>query len=178
MLDYLVEVNELPKSISQQCYIIKCYSFGGFEIRLVRKTEKYVYNYFIPSGLLVVVSWVKTKKKYRKENHEIKCFENFYKLQISFVIPPEIVPGRAGLLVTLMLVLVNLFLNITSKSPNTDSLTAISCWMIGCILFVALALMEYAIILFSKHVLSFNKTKKRPNQVQSSTVICKTDGSR
>ena len=84
-------------------------------------------------------------------------------LQISFIIPPEIVPGRAGVLVTVMLVLVNLFLNITSKSPNTDSLTAISCWMIGCILFVALALMEYAIILFSKHIISF----KNPYSVKS-----------
>ena len=99
------------------------------------------------------------------KSHKIKIIKKYisYTLQISFIIPPENVPGRAGVLVTVMLVLVNLFLNITSKSPNTDSLTAISCWMIGCILFVALALMEYAMILFSKHVLSF----KNPYSVKS-----------
>ena len=164
-MDYLVEVNELPKSKTKQCFAIGCFSRGGFEIGLVRKTEKYVYNYFIPSGLLVIVSWVKTKKISWKENYRVKCFEIFYKLQISFVIPPEIVPGRAGVLVTVMLVLVNLFLNITSKSPNTDSLTAISCWMIGCILFVALTLMEYAIILSSKHVLSFKNSHSLKSKI-------------
>ena len=57
------------------------------------------------------------------------------------------VPGRMALLVTLFLVLLNIFINITSKSPNTKSLTSISAWVIACIIFVYGALIEYGFIL-------------------------------
>ena len=50
----------------------------------------------MPSGLFVVVSWV------------------------SFLIPPEVVPGRMALLVTLFLVLTNIFNTITNISPNVE----------------------------------------------------------
>ena len=45
---------------------------------------------------------------------------------VSFLIPPEIVPGRMTLLVTIFLVLINIFNNVTSNSPNVEGLTAIS----------------------------------------------------
>jgi hypothetical protein len=50
-----------------------------------RNKLKYISLYYLPSGLFVVVSWV------------------------SFLIPPEIVAGRMSLLITLFLVLVNIF---------------------------------------------------------------------
>ena len=73
--------------------------------------------------------------------------------QISFVIPQEVVPGRMGLLITLLLVLVNLFISITANSPNTDSLTWISVWVMACIIFVQVAVMEYGCILLFKYVM-------------------------
>ena len=69
---------------------------------LNRNSLKYIINYYLPSGLFVLVSWV------------------------SFLIPPEIVPGRMTLLVTIFLVLINIFNNVTSNSPNVEGLTAIS----------------------------------------------------
>ena len=63
-------------------------------------------------GLFVVVSW------------------------ISFVVPPDVIPGRMALLITLFLVLVNIFNNINSNSPKAEGLTAIEIWMLACILFV------------------------------------------
>ncbi len=45
--------------------------------------------YYLPSSLFVIVSWV------------------------SFLIPPEIVAGRMAMLITLLLVLINLFTSIT-----------------------------------------------------------------
>jgi hypothetical protein len=45
-----------------------------------RHKLKYLYVYYLPSGLFVVVSWV------------------------SFLIPPEVVPGRMAMLITLFLV--------------------------------------------------------------------------
>ena len=85
---------------------------------------RYLYIYYLPSGLFVVVSWV------------------------SFLIPPEVVPGRMALLVTLFLVLTNIFNSITNVSPNTEGMTAIASWMIACMGFVFLALLAYASILY------------------------------
>ena len=86
--------------------------------------SRYLYIYYLPSGLFVVVSWV------------------------SFLIPPEVVPGRMALLVTLFLVLINIFNTITNISPNTEGMTAIASWMIACMFFVFGALLAYATILY------------------------------
>ena len=75
----------------------------------------------------------------------------FVMFQVSFVIPPDVVPGRMGLLITSLLVLVNLFASITRESPNSDSFTTISTWMIVCIFFVCSATWEYFCILMVKH---------------------------
>ena len=41
-----------------------------------------------------------------------------------------------ALLVTVFLVLINIFNTITTNSPNAEGLTAIEIWMLACILFV------------------------------------------
>ncbi len=75
--------------------------------------------YFIQlSGLFVIVSW------------------------ISFLIPMDVIPGRMALLVTLFLVLVNIFNTVTTNTPKAEGLTAIEAWMLACILFVFGALIE------------------------------------
>ena len=71
-------------------------------------------------------------------------------LQISYLIPPEVVPGRMALLITLLLCLINIFNSVTSNSPNSDSITSIGAWLIYCILFVKGALLQYGGILFWK----------------------------
>ena len=40
--------------------------------------------------------------------------------KVSFLVPPEVVPGRMSLLVTLFLVLINIFNTITASSPNAE----------------------------------------------------------
>ena len=67
---------------------------------------------------------------------------------VSFLIPPEVVPGRMALLVTLFLVLSNIFNTITNISPNTEGMTAITSWMIACMMFVFAALLAYSAILY------------------------------
>ena len=59
-------------------------NMAGFTLILSRKPTVYLYTYFVPCGLLVVVSWV------------------------SFAVSSEAVPGRLGLLLTLLLMLINL----------------------------------------------------------------------
>lgn len=123
--DYDIKVT--PLNEEERTYVwldIGNFSLTGFKVQLTRNYMKYVFNYFLPSGLFVVVSWS------------------------SFLIPPENVPGRMTLLVTLFLVLINIFNNITTQSPNTETMTSISAWMLSCIFFVFGALAVYAVILF------------------------------
>merc|ERR1712183_735790 len=109
------------------------YSLAGFEMILTRHVSHYIITYYLPSGLFVVVSW------------------------ISFVVPPDVIPGRMALLITLFLVLVNIFNNVTTNTPKAEGLTAIEAWMLACILFVFGALIEYAAILFRKQHYVFSQ---------------------
>ena len=61
------------------------FSTNGVSMKLTRHKLKYFTVYYLPSGMFVVVSWT------------------------SFLIPPEIVAGRMSMLVTLFLVLINIF---------------------------------------------------------------------
>ena len=70
------------------------FSITGIEIVFTRHRLKYLYVYYLPSGLFVVVSWA------------------------SFLVPPEIIPGRMAMLITLFLVLTNIF-NVSRKQTCT-----------------------------------------------------------
>ena len=59
LLDYEVLVEKLPESVRREYFEGGGYFInGGFKMRLKRKTNKYIWNYFIPSGILVSISWV------------------------------------------------------------------------------------------------------------------------
>jgi len=77
-----------------------------------------VITYYLPSGLFVVVSW------------------------ISFLVNPECIPGRMSLLITIFLVLINIYNTIQTNSPQAEALTAMEAWLIACIVFVFACLIE------------------------------------
>ena len=106
-------------------------------MKLKRNMQKYLYIYYLPSGLFVVVSWV------------------------GFLIPPEVVPGRMAMLITLFLVLINIFNIVTSNSPNVEGMTAIAAWMLVCIFFVFGALVGYAYLLWKKKKSCLKRKKSR-----------------
>jgi len=149
VLDYKIDIKPMKEADRILQYgDAGNYSLCGFEMTLTRNAAKYLYIYYLPSGLFVVVSWV------------------------SFLIPPEVVPGRMALLVTLFLVLINIFNTITNVSPNTEGMTAIASWMIACMFFVFGALLAYATILYFLLVKKrFQMVKKR----KSLTVIHSKD---
>ena len=66
------------------------------------------------------------------------CYKNYVSAHIS---------GRMALLVTLFLVLVNIFNSVTANAPKSEGLTAVETWVVMCILHVFCVLAEYAIIL-------------------------------
>ena len=76
-------------------------SHAGFSMELSRKSTSYVFNYYVPSALFVVVSWA------------------------TFVIPVEAIPGRIALIITTFLVLVNIANSAFSNSPTAHGINLI-----------------------------------------------------
>ncbi|CAB4069229.1 unnamed protein product [Lepeophtheirus salmonis] len=99
-----------------------------FDIKLSRNSKSYVINYFIPSGLFVVVSWM------------------------SLVIPPDSIPGRVALIFTTFLVLVNIANSSFESAPVSSGLNSIQIWIWICIIFVTSTVIEYSIILVLQRV--------------------------
>ena len=57
---YRIEINPLPehKKLSFDSGDFLHYQRTGFEIKFQHSFSKYLMNYYIPSGILVVFSWV------------------------------------------------------------------------------------------------------------------------
>ena len=70
VLDYSIEIRALPKDQKNYVALTGNYSVAGFEMTLKRKVSHYIITCYLPSGMFVMVSW------------------------ISFLIPPDVVPGR------------------------------------------------------------------------------------
>ena len=101
ILDYSISINKLRDDQTHYMALGMNYSVTGFEMILQRKMSFYIVTYYLPSGLFVVVSW------------------------ISFLINPEVICGRMTLLVTIFLVLINIFNTIQTNSPKAEGLTGI-----------------------------------------------------
>ena len=73
------------------------------------------------------------------------------------------------LLVTIFLVLINIFNTIQTNSPKAEGLTAIEAWVIACIIFVFGALGEYTVILLKIKLkkLGGGRSKRRGSPTSS-----------
>ena len=59
LLDFSTDVNPLPDSQKVYGdYGSLYWSLTGCEVALKRRPHKYIFNYYVPSGLIVVFSWV------------------------------------------------------------------------------------------------------------------------
>ena len=67
--------------------------------------------------------------------------------KISFHIPPENIPGRMSLLVTILLMFINTFNNVRDETPSVSTISYLDAWCMVCIVFITMALGEYAIII-------------------------------
>ncbi|XP_023327258.1 glycine receptor subunit alpha-2 [Eurytemora carolleeae] len=143
VLDYSIHIDKLPEDKQNYMALTGNFSVAGFQLTLKRKVSHYIITCYLPSGMFVIVSW------------------------ISFLIPPDIVPGRMTLLITVFLVLVNIFNTITTNIPKAEGLTAIEAWVIVCVLFVFGALVEYAGILLKMKVQLSMKPKKNMTRCES-----------
>ena len=83
--------------------------------------ETLITGYYIPTGLFATLSL------------------------ISFLIKPEIVPGRMGMLVILFLIYTNIYA--TLDGPSSRGFSYVDVWYVGMFLPIIMAITEYAIIL-------------------------------
>ena len=108
-----------------------------------------------------------------------KIYNFFWNFQVSFTIRPEN-PGRIGFLVTMMLALVNIFMSVRTSSPtsSSDTVSSIGSWLVYCLIFVILCLVEYGIILYKKYLSYASGTSEPVKQVlhQISKAECRKWG--
>ena len=123
-LQYII--TPMPEMIKVNNITVHNTSMPNFtwKIDLKRILVPYIFETFIPMATMVIVSW------------------------ISFIVPPEIVPGRAGILVTLLLVLTTFHLREMERCPAFRDPTPLLIWTFVCLFVVAIAIFEYAFILY------------------------------
>ena len=112
----------------------------GFKILLDRALTQMIFEVYFTSTLLVMVTWV------------------------SFILSPSTVPGRIGILVTVFLALINIFIGTKNSSPTSNGLKAVDQYLVVCIGYVFAAILEYACVLFM-----YGETAKPTNIGSSSS---------
>uniref|UniRef100_A0A8C9U8G1 Glycine receptor alpha 3 n=1 Tax=Scleropages formosus TaxID=113540 RepID=A0A8C9U8G1_SCLFO len=130
-------------------YCTKHYNTGKFtciEVRfhLERQMGYYLIQMYIPSLLIVILSWV------------------------SFWINMDAAPARVALGITTVLTMTTQSSGSRTSLPKVSYVKAIDIWMAVCLLFVFSALLEYAAVNFvsrqHKELLRFRRRRKKSRQ--------------
>ncbi|KAM8938780.1 glycine receptor subunit alpha-3 isoform 1-T1 [Pelodytes ibericus] len=132
-------------------YCTKHYNTGKFtciEVRfhLERQMGYYLIQMYIPSLLIVILSWV------------------------SFWINMDAAPARVALGITTVLTMTTQSSGSRASLPKVSYVKAIDIWMAVCLLFVFSALLEYAAVNFvsrqHKELLRFRRKRKKDKHVE------------
>nr|XP_018899754.1 PREDICTED: glutamate-gated chloride channel alpha-like isoform X1 [Bemisia tabaci] len=89
---------------------------------LARNYQYYVMHYYLPSTLLVILSWV------------------------TFFLEPEALPARVTIGISTMLTLLALSAEVGSSLPNVSYIRSNDVWFVACTAFIMLSLIELAFI--------------------------------
>ncbi|XP_034404139.1 glycine receptor subunit alpha-3-like isoform X4 [Cyclopterus lumpus] len=150
------------KDESDLRYCTKHYNTGKFtciEVRfhLERQMGYYLIQMYIPSLLIVILSWV------------------------SFWINMDAAPARVALGITTVLTMTTQSSGSRTSLPKVSYVKAIDIWMAVCLLFVFSALLEYAAVNFvsrqHKDLLRFRrppKSKSKENRATSAAAVTST----
>jgi len=152
VLAFHTDIQELSEKYKVFQGTSRNFSVYGMELILRRSLSPFILSIYLPSSMFVAMSWV------------------------SFFIPPDIVPARIVLLVTLCLVLINMFNSTTARIPVANSITAVEVWILACILLVFFTLLEYALILrevvTAKRTSQGDSESERQRRSSVATVSC------
>ena len=113
------------------------------ELVLRRKIAPSIIEIIAPSGLLVLVAWVLLSVLIISKLDKI-TFQNLsVYFQISFLLPVDSVPGRMGFLLTLFLCTVNILSSMATSTPKSGGVTtAIIQWILWCLMFIIIPILE------------------------------------
>ncbi|KAM6923395.1 glycine receptor, alpha 4a isoform 1-T1 [Xenentodon cancila] len=132
-------------------YCTKHYNTGKFtcievKFHLERQMGYYLIQMYIPSLLIVILSWV------------------------SFWINMDAAPARVGLGITTVLTMTTQSSGSRASLPKVSYVKAIDIWMAVCLLFVFAALLEYAAVNFvSRQHKEFIRLRKKQRQQRIAT---------
>ncbi|XP_069895400.1 glycine receptor subunit alpha-2 isoform X3 [Dipodomys merriami] len=135
-------------------YCTKHYNTGKFtcievKFHLERQMGYYLIQMYIPSLLIVILSWV------------------------SFWINMDAAPARVALGITTVLTMTTQSSGSRASLPKVSYVKAIDIWMAVCLLFVFAALLEYAAVNFvsrqHKEFLRLRRRQKRQNKEEDGT---------
>jgi hypothetical protein len=96
MQTYSTEFIQKTESDGHQHFSDEIYSVTGFQIKFTRKIESFIVNDYLPTGLLVIISF------------------------ISFLIPVDRIPGRMALLITIQLMLISASSSVRERGPKVS----------------------------------------------------------
>lgn len=114
------------------------------KFHLQRQVGYYILQDFIPTILIVAVSWV------------------------GFWIDERSVPARVSLGITTVLAITTLMFGVQSNLPRVGHVKAIDVYLLGSFLFVFAALVEFSIICSLTKVFSLNRGLSKQNRFPSS----------
>ncbi|XP_036933101.1 glycine receptor, alpha 4a isoform X2 [Acanthopagrus latus] len=140
-------------------YCTKYYNTGKFtcievKFHLERQMGYYLIQMYIPSLLIVILSWV------------------------SFWINMDAAPARVGLGITTVLTMTTQSSGSRASLPKVSYVKAIDIWMAVCLLFVFAALLEYAAVNFvSRQHKEFIRLRKKQRQQRIVSAIASQPGS-
>ena len=124
-LQYNINITDIPQNMTIMEVSNQTWATCGFKIDLMREKGQIFLQVYLTSSMLVALAWV------------------------SFIVPPDVVPGRMGLLVTVFLMLITIFVSVKRDAPpSNDFVNASDMFVIACISHVFLAFIEYAFVLF------------------------------
>ncbi|KAM8800026.1 glycine receptor subunit alpha-4-like [Eudromia elegans] len=136
-------------------YCTKHYNTGQFtcievKFHLERQMGYYLIQMYIPSLLIVILSWV------------------------SFWINMEAAPARVGLGITTVLTMTTQSAGSRASLPKVSYVKAIDIWMAVCLLFVFAALLEYAAVNFvsrqHKELVRLRRRRQRRQRMEEELV--------
>ena len=147
-LQYMTRLVDLSEGLRSYVFLDKYWATCGFNIDLIRNRAQILCQVYITTILLVIASW------------------------ISFTVDPNCIPGRMGLLVTVLLVIINLFIGVRNSSPGSNGLNAVDIFLLVCIGEVFAALLEYAVVLrnTSSQIKLIDESETNPVKLETKPV--------
>lgn len=131
LTEYNYEIDPFPNPYFVQGEFVpnQNYSSFGFVITINRHLSLFTWMYFLPTICIEIIAG------------------------ISFIVPPTTaIPGRLTLLVTIFLVQMGMLRDVAGILPASDTLTALSIYVLCSIFFILFALIEYGMILLTDRI--------------------------